>query len=150
MKKMLFAVVMALYVAGFAGQALAMGTKADAEVMVKSTISSIKTNGKDMTFAEINGGKLNKNWIYPVILDEAGTCLAHGANQGVVGKNIAGMKDPDGISFVQNLLDIAKSKGSGWVDFKYSNPETNKIEPKTLYIEKYEDVVVSAGTHNFE
>jgi signal transduction histidine kinase len=151
MKKVFIAVVMGLFVAGLAGQAFAMGTKSDAEAVVKKTVAFIKANGKEKAFAEINAGKLNNGGIYPVVLnDMTGMCLAHGTNAKLVGKNLLGLKDSDGTPFVQKMSEIAKTMGKGWMDYKFTNPESKKIEPKSAYIEKYEDLVVNAGTYNIK
>ena len=147
MKKMLVALVVGLFVAGLAGQVLAAATKADAEAVVKKAIAFIKANGREKAIAEINAGKLNKGAVYPVINDVNGMCLAHGTNIKLTGKNLIGLKDADGVPFVQKMVEVAKTKCHGWVDYKFTNPTTHKIEPKTAYVEKYEDLVVNAGIY---
>ena len=42
---------------------------------------------------------------------------------------------------------MAKTKGSGWQDYKFVNPETKQIEPKSMYIEKYDNVIVACGIY---
>lgn len=147
MKKIIIAVVMGLFVAGFAGQALA-GSKADAEAMVKKTVAYIKEHGKEKAYADINAGKLNKGGVYPVINDLTGQCLAHGTNVKLTGKNHMALKDPDGVFFVQKMIEVGKTKGKGWVEYKFTNPESKKIEPKSVYVEKYEDLIVNSGVYN--
>jgi signal transduction histidine kinase len=34
------------------------------------------------------------------------------------------------------MIDTAKSKGSGWVDYMWTNPQTKKVEPKSTYVVK--------------
>ena len=39
------------------------------------------------------------------------------------------------------------AKGKGWVDYQYKNPTSGKIEPKTTYILRVDDVVLEAGIY---
>ncbi len=60
--------------------------------------------------------------------------LAHGANSKMIGKDLIDLKDSDGKAFVRERLEMAKTKGKGWQDFKFTNPVTKRIEPKaTLF-----------------
>jgi signal transduction histidine kinase len=34
------------------------------------------------------------------------------------------------------MIAISQGPGSGWVDYKWPNPITNKIEDKTSYVER--------------
>ena len=57
------------------------------------------------------------------------------------------LPDVDGKMFRQERVDIAKGKGEGWVDYKYKNPQSGKVEDKTLYVFKQGDVILSAGIY---
>jgi signal transduction histidine kinase len=149
MKKIVALCVGMMLVMGLTGLASAATTKADAEAMVKKAIAFVKENGKEKGFAEINNpkGKFVKEDVYVTVYDLNGKCLAHGSNAKMVGKDLMGMKDPDGVAYVKARVDIAKSKGKGWQDYKFNNPVTKKIEPKTVYVEKFEDMAFSAGVY---
>ena len=58
-----------------------------------------------------------------------------------------GMKDPDGKEYVKERVEIAKMKGKGWQDNKFPNPVTKKIESKSAYIEKADDVIIGCGAY---
>jgi cytochrome c len=55
--------------------------------------------------------------------------------------------DPDGKMFRKDIVEMAKTKGSGWVDFKYKNPATNKVESKTSFIKKADDMIFICGIY---
>jgi signal transduction histidine kinase len=57
------------------------------------------------------------------------------------------MKDVDNKPFVQERVQIAKTKGKGWQDYSFLNPVSQKIEPKSMYIEKFEDMIVGCGVY---
>ena len=125
------------------------GTAAEAEVMVKKAITYIKANGKEKAFAEIcnSKGQFIDRDLYVTVYDLNGKCLAHGVNPKMIGKDLIDLKDIDGKAFVRERIELAKTKGKGWQDFKFTNPISKKIEPKTMYVEKYEDIIVGCGIY---
>jgi cytochrome c len=42
---------------------------------------------------------------------------------------------------------MAKAKGTGWVDYRYKNPQTGKIESKTTYLQKVGDMILCCGAY---
>jgi len=73
--------------------------------------------------------------------------VAHGLNPKMIGKDLIEMKDSDGKFFVKERIEIAKTKGKGWQDYKFTDPLTKKIEDKRAYVEKYEDLIVGSGIY---
>lgn len=135
----------------FAGSSLAAerGTRDEAVSMVKKVIASMKAKGRDKTIAEINkiDSPFRDRDLYITVLDMQGNELAHGANRKMQGVNILELKDEDGKPFIKERIELAKKKGSGWQDYKFVDPTTKKIEPKSMYFEKVEDVVVNCGVY---
>lgn len=149
MKKIAAAVMVISFL--FAGFAFAgsKGTPAEAEAMVKKAINYMKTYGKDKALAEFSNpkGKFVDRDLYVTAFDMTGKCLAHGANQKMIGKDLIELTDTDGKPFVKERQDIAKEKGKGWIDYKFPNPVTKRIEAKTSYFEKYQDVIITCGAY---
>jgi methyl-accepting chemotaxis protein len=56
-------------------------------------------------------------------------------------------KDPDGKFFIKEIIHTAVASGSGWVDYKYSNPKTGKVEAKASYVELVDGMVVGCGIY---
>lgn len=127
----------------------AAATPDDATAMVKKGITFIKTNGKDKGYAEISSktSQFKKDDLYLVVYGLDGTVHAHGANEKMIGKNLIELKDIDGKPFVKERVELAKSKGTFWQDYKFTNPETKKIEPKQMYCEKLDETVVCGGVY---
>jgi cytochrome c len=125
------------------------GTPAEAEAFVKKAISFIQANGKDKAFAEFTNlkGQFVDRDLYIMVYDMSGVCLAHGQNRKMVGKDLSDLTDSDNKPFIRERITLAKTKGKGWQDYKFSNPITKKIEEKTVYFEKYEDIVVASGAY---
>ena len=63
------------------------GTTAEAESMVKKAVAYYKANGKDKSFAEFSNpkGQFVDRDLYIFVYDLTGKCVAHGANQKMIG-----------------------------------------------------------------
>lgn len=124
-------------------------TAKEAEAMVGKAIGHIKKNGKEKAYADFTDKK--PGWVdrdlYVVVYDLNGKVLAHGQNSKQVGKDLIGMQDADGKEFVKERVELAKSKGKFWQDYKFTDPVTKKILPKSMYCEKLEDTAVCSGIY---
>ena len=127
----------------------ANATRDEAQAMVKKGVAFIKANGKDKGYAEISNkqGQFTDRDLYLVVYALDGTVRAHGANEKMIGKNLIDLKDVDGKAFVKERVELAQSKGTFWQDYKFTNPVTKKIEPKSMYCEKLDDTAVCGGIY---
>jgi signal transduction histidine kinase len=136
-----------LSVAPAAAQQRASG--AEAVALVKKAAAYIHKHGLDAALKEFNNG--NSEFVdgdlYIVVLDMNGRNLAHGANPRIIGKDLIDFKDADGKAFVKEEIGLAKAAGTGWVDFKFLNPVSRKIERKSQYLERVGDVIVMSGIY---
>jgi cytochrome c len=141
------AAALALSAFTFSTLAAERATPAEAEALVKKAVAMVKAAGPDKTFDEVTNGKgLKDRDLYVFIYDLNGKCLAHGANPKLVGKDLIGMKDPDGKPLIKMLVDVAKDKGKGWTDtVKFRNPATDQIQSRVNYIERVGDLAVGSG-----
>jgi cytochrome c len=145
--------LLAVSVAGFlmTGSALAadQGTAAEAEAMVKKAVAYIKANGPDKAYEEFTNGKSFKDRdLYIIVYDLNGKNLAQGANPKLVGKDLIGLKDPNGRLIIKEFVDVAKDKGKGWVEgYKFLNPVSQKMEGKAMYLERVGDTLVGCGIY---
>lgn len=125
-------------------------TAKEAEAMVKKGVAYIKAHGKDKGYAEITN-KDNKEFhdrdLYLAVHRLDGTAVAHGTNEKMVGKNFIEMKDIDGKEYIKERVEFGKTKSSFWTDYKFNNPVSKKIEPKTAYCERLDDTVVCGGIY---
>jgi cytochrome c len=121
----------------------------EAVAFVKKAVALYKAEGKDKAFAafqDANGAFQVKD-LYIFVQDVKGNMLAHGKNAGLVGKDLSGLKDADGKLFVQEMMKLAAGPGSGWVDYKWANPATKKIQAKSSYIEAADGMFFGAGIY---
>ncbi len=125
-------------------------SKDEAVAMVKKGVAFIKANGAEKGYAEISNkqGKFVDRDLYLVVYGLDGKCLAHGANEKQVGRDLIDLKDIDGKPFVKERVEMAKAKPDGfWQDYKFTNPVTKKVEPKQMYCEKLGETAVCGGVY---
>jgi len=126
------------------------GTKDEAVTMVKRVQAEFKKAGADATFTAVSDNAVadfHDRDLYPFIYDMSGLCVAHGARPALIGKNLIDLKDQDGKFLIREMVAISTGPGSGWIDYKWPNPLTNKIEDKSSYVEKMGDYFVGVGVY---
>jgi signal transduction histidine kinase len=127
--------------------AAAPGEK-DAMALADRGAQFVRAHGKAAMIAKINGKdpEFNQGALYLAMRDLNGITIAH-PTMALIGKNLLEVPDADGKLFRQEMLDVAKGKGSGWVDYKFRNPETGKVEAKSTYVLRVGDVALEAGIY---
>lgn len=123
-------------------------TRKDAVAMVAKAVKAISAD-RDATLTGITAK--NAQWVsgdlYPVVYDMSGNCLAHGLHTRQAGKNMLEMTDADGKKYIRTRVSLAKSKNKFWQHYKFTDPVTKKVLPKSVYCEKAGDVIVCAGVY---
>lgn len=119
----------------------------DAKALVEKAIAHVKQVGVDQAFKDFNNptGPWVKGELYIFASDYNGVNLALGANPKLVGKSLLEMKSPDGKFFAKEFIQVAKTKGAGWVDYQWVHPDTKKIVDKSSYIMKVPGVDALLG-----
>lgn len=145
MKKIIIALVVVGLLACFAYAS----DKDDAKALVDEAVAYVNSQGKDKALAEFSKpkGTFDKGELYVFAYDLQATVIAHPKNAKLIGKNLLEVPDNEGKFFRKEIVELAKAKGFGWVDYKYMNPETKKPEPKTTYVQKAGDIIVCCGTY---
>lgn len=67
----------------------------------------------------------------------------------MVGQNHMEQKDANGKAFVKEMVELAQTKGGGWVSYNWPNPATKKVQMKKTYIQRIEglDMYVLCGVY---
>lgn len=122
---------------------------AKAEALVKKGVEMYKANEDKAleAFSDPKGGFVEGE-LYLFVVEFSGLTSAHGGNASLIGKNMKDLKDADGKLFIQAMMDVAKTKGSGWVDYKWKNPKSGEVLPKSSYVEKLgENAFIGCGIY---
>jgi cytochrome c len=125
-----------------AGQA----TPDEAKAMAIKAAEYLKSAGPEKALPEFSAkdGPWHDRDLYVTVQDSKGVMVAHGTNPGLIGKSMLDLKDVDGKPFNR---DIQAVKDAGWIDFKWQNPVTKAVEPKTMYEVRVGEYVVGVGAY---
>jgi len=121
----------------------------EAVTFVKKAGAWLRQHGKEQALQDFNNpqGPFVERELYIVVLDLKGTLLADGSNPRLVNKSLIDLRDVNGKYFVRDELALAKEKGKGWVDFQWLNPLSKKMELRSSYFERVEDLIVLTGVY---
>lgn len=149
MKSKLILALAATVFAASLGAAEQRVTAKEAEAMVKMGVAYIKANPRDKAMADITDkkGKFVDRELYLTVYTPDGTAMAHGANEKFIGKNMIELRDADGKELIRERMEMAKTKATFWQDYKFVNPVTKKMEPKSMYCERTNDLIVCGGIY---
>ena len=113
-------------------------TPDQAKAMVDKAIAHTKAVGVQKAYQDFNtpGNQFFDGELYIFAYDMQGNNLALGGNPKMTGKNLIDMKSADGKFVIKDFIEIIKSKGEGWYEYKWANPETKKVQDKSSYIKK--------------
>lgn len=123
------------------------GTREEAQALVEKTVAFYKVNGKEKALAEFSKpkGRFVKGDLYIFAFNPTGTIIAHGGDPKLVGQDFTNVQDPDGKYFAREFIRIGPE--GGWVDYKWMNYVTKKVDAKTTYLKRIEDVIIGCGAY---
>jgi cytochrome c len=125
-------------------------TEKDAIAMAERGAALIRSKGKTEMIKRINAKDPDfvQGALYVDLRDvRSGIVLAHPYNPSLVGIDLLDVPDSNGKKYRREIIELAAQKGKGWVDYQYKNPVSGKVEPKTTYILRVDDVVLEAGLY---
>jgi cytochrome c len=123
-------------------------TQKVAQELLTQAVDFLKQNGGDKAFSAFNnqqGGFTHDDQYVFAIGVEDGRYRASGDSPQLNGMDVRGMKDAAGSALFEDMINIAKTKGSGTVEYVWRNPETNAVESKLTLIQRVGDVLLGVG-----
>lgn len=146
-----FLAVLALTTAAFAANPAERGSRDDAVAMVKRAQELYAAQGIEaLTAAAMDPANpdFHDRDLYVVLLDYDFNMLAHGTKPPLVGKNLTGFRDVDGVDINAECKAIAEGPGHGWMRFKFMDPVTNNVLQKESYVERVgDDMFIMVGVY---
>jgi cytochrome c len=125
------------------------GTAKEAEAMVGRAVSHVQAAGPEKAYQDFTNRApaFFDRDLFVVVYDLKGRALAHGGNPKMVGKDLLGMRDADGKPFVKERIEFARNNNTFWHSYRFSDPSTQSILPKSTYCERVESTVVCVGIY---
>lgn len=143
----------ALLVVGAATPAVAQApkpTQDDVKALTSEAVKLLASEGLEKARAAFHqDGKFKYGEVYVNVIDMNGVWLVYPPRPAGEGQSVINVKDADGKMLVQEILKTAKENGEGWVDYRWLNPASNRIEPKISFVKKVpnQDWVAYVGVY---
>lgn len=122
-------------------------TAEQAQALSERAAAHILAAGEKDAFTDFtrrNGGFVEGE-LFVFCYDRVGLTRANGGNPAFVGRNLLHLKDTDGRAPVALGVKVAFEQGRGWIDFKWPNPATKKIERTSAYVIRTHEVACGVG-----
>lgn len=121
----------------------------EARAMLDRAVAQLQQKSPEASFAAFNNpkGQFVRGDLYVFVVGlNDGIMHAHGAAlEGLVGMQVMDLRDAAGKALIREMVDVAKAKGSGEVDYVWLNRVTNKVENKTAFVKRVGDNLVAVG-----
>jgi signal transduction histidine kinase len=104
---------------------------------VKDAVGQIEKNGAAAfpLFHDPTGPFLAKD-SYIFVIDPSGVDLVNPAFPNLEGRNLLDRKDTQGKQLIREMLKVAQTSGSGWVDYMWPKPGESVSTQKSAYVRK--------------
>jgi len=120
-----------------------------AMALVRRGIEHLRRHGPQKAFADFNNpaaGFVEGDY-YLIAFDMNCIIHANGANPSLVGQDHSNFNDVDGKRMSSETVRVARERGSGWVDYRWTNPRVGRIQRKSTYAELAGDFVIGCGIY---
>jgi hypothetical protein len=114
---------------------------------VQGAIALYESAGKQATLVRIADpeGPFVEGERYIFALDLDGNLLAHPFSKQLVGQNLSNLTDHDGKSFIEKVVATSKTRGYGFIEYRWALPNSNDDLHKTVFFERVDEMVLCSG-----
>jgi cytochrome c len=144
MTRVLLAGLLAIGLFAVAAQPVSAHSPEEVQVLVERAADYIREHGRTQAFADFSrpdGGFVDGE-LYVFCLDVSGVVLAHGGNPKIVGRNMSGVRGPDGRLPNVEANHLGLTQGSGWLEYLWPNPGAGRVQLKVNYVLRIDDHTV--------
>ena len=124
-------------------------SQAEARSLINDVVAYYKTHGKEQTLCEINktNGIFHRRNLYVFAYDRKMTVLAHPIFPYLIGTNLLNKKDWSGGTYFRKEIQETARKGSGWIEYEFLNPLSQRVDHKTTFVQGLDDIIVCSGVY---
>jgi len=122
----------------------------DAKALTVKAAELIGAKGLDAARAVLHEeGEFKHGELYVNVINSAGTWLVYPPTPSAEGRSVIDIQDSSGKFLVRDIIKVAKDQGEGWVDYRWMNPATRQIAPKTTFVKLVPDtdMIVYVGVY---
>lgn len=120
----------------------------DARKLLDAASDQIRRQGMARALASFNdrNGPFVRDDLYVFAVNLAnGKFEAHGMNPKWTGTDASDLHDVEGKPLMKEMLELARNKGEGSVDYVWRNPITNAVENKRTFIRRENGSLIGVG-----
>jgi len=112
-----------------------MGTPDEAKAMSLKARDAVNEMGRDKAFAAFADpdGEFRDRGLYVFCIDMDGVLIEQPIKPELVGKNMYNFNKYGDLLF-QDMINLVKKSGQGWVDYRWPYPGTDEVRAKTSYV----------------
>ncbi|UCV14304.1 cache domain-containing protein [Quatrionicoccus australiensis] len=126
-------------------------TADDARKLLDAASAEVRKSGIRSAAGKFNDtrGSFVRDDLYVFAVNlESGKFEAHGMNPKWVGTDASDLHDVEGHPLIREMIDLARSKGEGTVDYVWRNPVTNAVEKKRTFIRRENGSLIGVGFYS--
>jgi len=117
-----------------------------AQALLVKAVDYYKGNKDHAIAAFSRAGEFINGDLYVYVIGTNGQMLASGgSSSALIGRDVSNMRDAEGKPFFREIIDKAKSNGSGMVEYRWLNRVDGKVERKVTYYQKVDDRIIAVG-----
>lgn len=123
----------------------------DARKLLDRASTQIRKQGMAKALASFNDprGGFNRDDLYVFAVNlKSGKFEAHGMNPKWTGTDASDLHDVEGHPLMKEMIDLARTKGEGTVDYVWRNPVTNAVEKKRSFIRRENGSLIGVGFYS--
>ena len=119
---------------------------------VTAAVAEVEQTGEVafLRFHDVTGPFIAKD-AYVFVLDPDGVDLVNPVFPNLEGRSLIDWKDVRGKPLIREMLDVAKTRGSGWVDYMWPKPGESVSTQKSAYVSRAtfngKTVIVGCGVY---
>jgi hypothetical protein len=145
MTRFVFSLLMTFCLLNFTARADERGTPDQAKAMAVHAAELLGAEGPEKAFPAFNSGQaFHDRDLYVMVYNSTGTCVSHGANSALIGKNLIELKDTNGKFVIKDLVGVPDA---GWIEYTWPDPITHKVQPKKTYVVRVGDFRIGVGVY---
>ena len=131
------------------GEECHFASQAEAKALAERAVRLIEAVGPEVAFRrfmEPDGGFLHDD-LYVFVVDFSGFLWVNGAYPDAVGGSALDARTRGGRYYVREMIELARRRGEGWVEYNFINPCTGKAMPKVSFVKRVGRFVVGVGAY---
>ncbi|MBL8484097.1 MAG: cache domain-containing protein [Rhodocyclaceae bacterium] len=124
------------------------GTAEQAKALLERAVDALRRDGPGRAFTQFNNpnGAFVKDDLYVFVIGtEDGIFYSSPMSPGYVGTNASELRDAAGKPIIREMMEAAKEKGGGTIDYVWRNPVSNRVENKHTLFQRVDRWVLGVG-----